>query len=61
MEYSLINLEKNEFSLSSSLAGESYSAILPAHGKIRLLEIDAEINVVNFLRLVLFTITQHQD
>ena len=36
MEYSLISLEKNEFSLSSNLAGESYSAILPAHGNIRL-------------------------
>lgn len=32
MEYSLINLEKKEFSLSNSLAGVSYSAILP--GKI---------------------------
>lgn len=29
IEYSLISLEKNEFSLSNSLAGESYSAICP--------------------------------
>lgn len=44
MEYSLINLEKNEFSLSSSLAGVSYSAILPAHQKqkFKISDIDAQ-------------------
>lgn len=31
VEYSLMSFEKNEFSLPSSLAGVSYSAIFPVH------------------------------